>query len=785
MLRASQLSAEHASTYGQATARTPETLVEAAAAPAPIGEDPPAALLAECFNAGGADEGIGRVHNRFTYCQRVRITAQYFSISPNRPPEHEGDTHATLEVFAQGDNHDRRVRVFARIQEGSVDYDWGPWDNIWTAPDVRLSMLGQCAESFQVCGGTGGAPTFSWVYWDNQSDWFHWDILDKENNASGRDRITAIRWYVEFFTDDAPYKTLVRGKTADRILRCDSATYFNRPGAGNEPQACAFAEVRSRLTYQLGSNAHAVADHILRAQKSPNETYPLLVPAGTPPPRDKRMPGQFIADDPTAPGLHRITPTLHPGEYKDNRDHKDGACYKTGPHRDVYWDTGLPRAPVSGQECDEYPFASTLEGAAHPSWDFSVQAVPQPDNSSAGGKLVWHYLDDRILAWDFDLPSPAETNDEFFVEITAPCGGCGGGGGPVPPNNAAPKVDAGPDVSGSEGPGIALNGTVTDPDDTPDMSWSYRLGENTDPGMSCRFSSPNQAKTTIRCTDDGTVTVTLAADDHHHGGPVTDTARVTITNIAPAVKIDSPVPDQLFNGREPTPVTASFTDPGSNDTHICTITFGDGSPPVRGTVQEQAGTGTCTGSHTYGYDGLGPRTIDVTVEDDDGAAASDSVRVVIYVPGAGFGVQANGLVTVARSPDVHCPPSDSQSIATLSVPLLGSIKGLTAACSLDPQQGRTVADTTVSDVNVLAGAVRITGIESHCTAGAEGISRTSRVGTINGIPIGTGKGSLSITGVATVHYNETTTNERGQLVQNAVRISTPLQEIIIANCTLG
>lgn len=783
LLRASQQAAQRASTYGQATTNDAEAL-ETALEPSAIGEEPPGDLLAECFNAGGADKGIGRIHNRFTYCQRVRITAEYWTVSPNRPPEHEGDTHATLEVFAQGDRFERRVRAFSRIQEGSVDYDWGVWDDIWVAPNVPLSLLGQCDESTDLCYATRGAPTMPWVAWDNSTDWFYWDIYSKEDHALGRDKIAAINWHVEFFTDSAKYVTVKRGSNGSRALRCDSAAYFNRFGT-LEPKSCVFFEVTPRLTYMLGSNAHAVAAHILKAQKTPNETYPLLVPAGTPPPRDKSIPGEYMADNPSAAGLHRITEVLHPGEYKDNRDHKDGACYKKGPHKDLYWDTGLPTPPdTSVDQCDEYPFASTLEGAAHPSWDFSVKAVPKSDNASAGGMLQQYYLNDRILAYDYDLPKPPDINDRFYVEITAPCGSCGGPGDPEPPANVAPKVNAGPDVSGQEGAAIALNGTVTDPDDSPDITWSYALGDNTDPGMTCRFSGQNQAQTTIRCTDDGTVTVKLAADDHHHGGPVTDTATVTVTNAAPAVKIDSPKPDELFNGREPTPVTATFVDNGSNDTHTCSISFGDGAPAVQGTVKEEAGNGTCTGSHTYGYDGLGPRTIRVTLDDDDGGTAADSVRVVIYVPGAGFAVEATGLIGIPKSPDVHCPPSDSQSKATLSTPL-GSLGALNVDCSLDTTQGRTVVDTSVKDANLLGGAVRIAGIESHCTASADGISRSSRVGTINGIPIGTGKGSLTIPLVATVRYNEITTNDRGQLVQNAVRITTLVQEIIIANCTLG
>ena len=201
------------------------------------------------------------------------------------------------------------------------------------------------------------------------------------------------------------------------MLRCDSADYFQQ-GSATYPKACVFSEVIPHLTYTLDSDIRSVAFHIFTAQHHPNLTYPLLVPFGVPMPRDKRIPGQYIAGDPDAPGLHRITPTLHPGEYKANGEHKDGACYKRGPHRDEYFDTGLPVPPrTPDEQCDEYPFASTLEGAAHPYWDFSVKAVPQPDNSIAGARLANYYVDDRILAWDPGLDRPDETNDRFYVEI--------------------------------------------------------------------------------------------------------------------------------------------------------------------------------------------------------------------------------------------------------------------------------------------------------------------------------------------------------------------------------
>ncbi|WP_157751061.1 hypothetical protein [Actinoplanes derwentensis] len=49
------------------------------------------------------------------------------------------------------------------------------------------------------------------------------------------------------------------------------------------------------------------------------------MPLGLPVPRDKVIPGRYLADDAAAPGLHRIREVVDP-EYQANRDHVRGAC---------------------------------------------------------------------------------------------------------------------------------------------------------------------------------------------------------------------------------------------------------------------------------------------------------------------------------------------------------------------------------------------------------------------------------------------------------------------------
>jgi hypothetical protein len=105
---------------------------------------------------------------------------------------------------------------------------------------------------------------------------------------------------------------------------------------------------------------------------------------------------------------------------------------------------------------------------------------------------------------------------------------------------------------------------------------------------------------------------------------------------------------------------------------------------------------------------------------------------------------------------------------------------------VSPTTGVTRATASIEGASLLGGAISISTIETTCLAGPEGLTGSSRVGTINGQPIGTGSGSITIPLVATVYYNQTVTTPAGELFQYAIRVRTLLgQEIVLAGCRVG
>lgn len=152
-------------------------------------------------------------------------------------------------------------------------------------------------------------------------------------------------------------------------FRCDSATYLGKNGA------CVFDRLMAK--FKLSRSDSAVdksAKHIYDAQRGVANIYPA---------KGKKI----------SASLTRMT---NKASITANRSAARAACKKKWPKK------------PAGKDCDEYPFASTNQGAAKAKGRFSVRYITSGDNRTSGRRLGAWYKADRIL-----------DGERFTVKITS------------------------------------------------------------------------------------------------------------------------------------------------------------------------------------------------------------------------------------------------------------------------------------------------------------------------------------------------------------------------------
>jgi hypothetical protein len=105
-----------------------------------------------------------------------------------------------------------------------------------------------------------------------------------------------------------------------------------------------------------------------------------------------------------------------------------------------------------------------------------------------------------------------------------------------------------------------------------------------------------------------------------------------VLNVAPTVSVVSGPADPLPVGT-PLDVSASFTDPGVQDTHTARADWGDATASSAAVV-ERDGSGSISASHAYAVAGV--YRVSVSVADKDGGIGSSALdMVVVFDPAAG------------------------------------------------------------------------------------------------------------------------------------------------------
>ena len=288
-----------------------------------------------------------------------------------------------------------------------------------------------------------------------------------------------------------------------------------------------------------------------------------------------------------------------------------------------------------------------------------------------------------------------------------------------PPSVATPTVVPSPS---NEGQSVTASASFTG--DTGPFSCTVDYGDNAgpQPGTVSDSTCTGPAHTYFddNPSDDYTVTIQVTDD---YSGVGSGNVVHTVNNVAPTVH--APVVDfEPSDEGQSVIASASFTDPGTLDTHTCTVDYGDGTDPVAGTITQGAGSGTCTGpGHTYVDDNptgtsSDDYTVTIEVTDDDTGVASNSIdHTVNNVAPVINDITTNGPMPQGQSATITVDASDVGVNDTLTYSFDcdndGSYEtagnGNQANCTLDPAAATSTIGVHVvdDDLGVATDSVQI------------------------------------------------------------------------------
>ena len=201
-------------------------------------------------------------------------------------------------------------------------------------------------------------------------------------------------------------------------------------------------------------------------------------------------------------------------------------------------------------------------------------------------------------------------------------------------DNVLPVVNAGNDASISEGATFSQNGSFTDPGAD---SWSATVDYGDGTGVQpLNLVGKTFSLNHVYADNVGspfTVTVTVTDDE----GPATDQVVVTVSNVPPGIStvVATPtVAGNLYPITQPVSVKATFSDPGTVDTHTCSSTAT--SPGLTTLSAGAASASGTTCSNVFTFTEAGVYDVTITVTDKDNGSDSRTIQVIVYDPTAGF-----------------------------------------------------------------------------------------------------------------------------------------------------
>ncbi|HUQ54885.1 NucA/NucB deoxyribonuclease domain-containing protein [Lentzea sp.] len=338
----------------------------------------------QCRNPDAGDNPPGQVKNHYSYCWSGNASINYKmhcwgSLCFGRRVVY------LVTVIGEGNTHSREslYRVFVSDFE-----DVSPTDRLMKVKvEMRCDSLVQPDDCKPESGSSSTERSIA--DWE-ANDEARMKVVGAEPAVAEHnpDRLGYGNAWVHV-TATAPNNSRRDIDTPRNRVRFDSADYL-KYNAFTGGQGAIFPDVNAVINFPIGTPGFAAMQasglHYKQALERPDETYPRV--AG------KRIPGA-VGGSP----LHRLF--YDKDRRKENRDTAHAACTSELPPGEY---------PKPDHQCDEYPFATTSEGASqtyNPLRNFSVKSIHKDDNEAAGSWLGAWYSYDRIV-----------DGDPFYVRVT-------------------------------------------------------------------------------------------------------------------------------------------------------------------------------------------------------------------------------------------------------------------------------------------------------------------------------------------------------------------------------
>lgn len=280
--------------------------------------------------------------------------------------------------------------------------------------------------------------------------------------------------------------------------------------------------------------------------------------------------------------------------------------------------------------------------------------------------------------------------------------------------NVAPRIALTQPASGTEGSGVSLFGTVTDPGLTDSFTVAFDWGDGTTSTLPVAangrtpatgfvadhvYAQPNAAYA---------ITATVTDDDGATGQAATT---ADVANVAPAITALSFASPAITEGGAAT-LSGVFTDPGPLDTHTAIVTWGDGTTSAA-TIDETAHTISVT--HVYADNPAGQ---------PDGAFTASVAIVDNY----------GGLGSAAAAETVQNLPPIFGTVSLSATPVQGGTSTVTGTFAdagvLDSHTGTidwgdgTQSALTVDDTNHTFTATHVFGASVNANPALYGVTAT-------------------------------------------------------------